>query len=149
MEVILCDQVPNLGNQGDIVKVKPGYARNFLIPNGLAYTASSRNAAQINHKKRLLQDRQKRKIKTEQDLARRISEISVQIPVRVGEEDRIFGSVTSQDIAAALKKKGHEIDRRKIILDEPIRALGVYTIPVRFSGDISAQLKVWVVKEEN
>jgi len=149
MEVILRDHIPNLGNQGDQVKVKPGYARNFLIPKGLAFAAASGNAAQINHKKRLMQDQQKRRIKTEQDLAKRLSEVSVSISVRVGEEDRIFGSVTTQDIAVALSKKGFEVDRRKIILDEPIRALGIYTVPVRFAGDIVAHLKVWVVKKED
>ncbi len=148
MEVILRDDVPNLGGQGDIVKVKGGYARNFLIPKGLAFSASGANASQIEHKKRLLHDQLKRRIKTEQGLATRLSEISINVPVKVGEEDRIFGSVTSKDIATALEAKGYEVDRRKIQLDEPIRALGVYTVPVRLSGDVSADLKVWVVKEE-
>ncbi|MEW6234928.1 MAG: 50S ribosomal protein L9 [Candidatus Omnitrophota bacterium] len=148
MEVILTESMPNLGDAGEIVKVKGGYARNFLIPNGLAYATSSANATKIAHQKRLLTDRKNRRLKTEHDLARRLSEISVQIPVRVGEEDRIFGTVTNQNIAEALKSKGYDVDRRKIILDDPIRALGVYTVPVRFSGDTTAQLKVWVIKEE-
>ncbi len=149
MEVILRESVPNLGEPGDLVNVKGGYARNYLIPQGMAYSASSSNAAQISHKKRLLEDQQKRQIKTEEEMAKRLSEISVSIPVKVGEEDRIFGSVTSQHIADALSKKGYNIDRRKINLDEPIRALGVYTVPVRFSGNITGNVKVWVVKEES
>ncbi|RJP18212.1 MAG: 50S ribosomal protein L9 [Candidatus Omnitrophota bacterium] len=149
MDIILRESVANLGEAGDLVDVKGGYARNYLIPQGLAYSAASANAAQINHKKRLLEDQRKRRIKTEQDLAKRLSEISINIPVRVGEEDRVFGSVTSQNIADSLAKKGYDVDRRKIVLDEPIRALGVYTVPVRFSGDISGNVKVWVVKEES
>ncbi len=149
MDVILRESMPNLGEAGDLVNVKGGYARNYLIPQGLAYSAASGNAAQIAHKKKLLEDQRKRRIKTEQELAKQISEVSISIPVKVGEEDRVFGSVTSQNIAEALSKKGYDVDRRKIILDEPIRALGVYTVPVRFSGDISGNVKVWVVKEES
>lgn len=148
MQVILAESIPNLGEQGQVVNVKGGYGRNFLIPQGLAHAASSSNAAQIAHKQKQLQDLRKRKIKNDEDLAARISEISVHIPVKVGEEDRVFGSVTSQHIADAIAKKGHKIDRRKIILNEPIRALGVYTVPVRLTGEIEGHVKVWVVKED-
>lgn len=147
MQVILAESIPNLGDEGDVVNVKGGYARNYLIPKGFAFAATSANAALIAHKKKQLQDQRRRKIKTEQDLARRLSEIRINIPVKVGEEDRIFGSVTSRDIANALSEKGYEVDRRKIILKEPIKALGVYTVPVHFSESTEAQLKVWVVKE--
>lgn len=148
MQVILTDEVPNLGSEGDTVKVKSGYARNYLIPNGLAFFSTSASAAQINHKMRQIQDLRKSRIKTEQDLANRLSQIEVRIPVRVGEEDRVFGSVTSRDITEGLAKKGFELDRRKIHLEEPIRALGIYTVPVRLSADISSHIRVWVVKEE-
>lgn len=148
MQVILADSIPALGEQGQVVNVKGGYARNFLIPRGLAFAASSVNAAQIAHKQKQLQDLRKRKIKNDQDLANRISDISVHIAVKVGEEDRIFGSVTSQNIADALAGKGYKVDRRKIQLQEPIRALGVYTVPVRLSGEVEGHLKVWVVKED-
>ncbi len=149
MDVILTESIPNLGEQGDIVKVRGGYARNFLIPRGMAYPTSSANAAKVTHQKRILMDQRNRKIKTEQDMARRLSEISVNVPVKAGEEDRIHGTVTNQHIADALKQKGIDIDRRKINLEEQIKALGVYTVPVKFSGDTVAQLKVWVVKDES
>ncbi len=148
MQVILTEEMPNLGSEGDVVKVKGGYARNYLIPKGLALSAASTNAAHVDHRMRQIQDRRKQRIKSEQDLANRLSEIEVRIPVRVGEEDRVFGSVTTRSIAEELAKKGYEVDRRKIHLDEPIRALGIYTIPVRLSADMSAQLKVWVIKED-
>lgn len=148
MQVILAESIPNLGEQGQIINVKGGFARNYLIPQGLAYTASSANAAQIAHKQKQLQDLNKRKIKSDQEFAARLSEISVHIKVKVGEEDRVFGSVTSQNIADALASKGYKVDRRKIVLSEPIRALGVYTVPVRLSADIEGQVKVWVVKED-
>jgi large subunit ribosomal protein L9 len=90
----------------------------------------------------------KRKIKSDQEFAARLSEVSVHIAVKVGEEDRVFGSVTTQNIADALASKGYKIDRRKIVLSEPIRALGVYTVPVRLSSDIEGQVKVWVFKED-
>jgi len=149
MQVILAETIPNLGQEGQVVTVKGGFARNYLIPKNLAYPAASASAAQIAHRQRQVQDLHKRRIKSEQDLANRLSSISVNIPVKVGEEDRVFGSVTSRDIAEALAQKGFDVDRRKIILEDPIRALGVYTVTVRLSGDISAHLKVWVVKEEN
>lgn len=148
MQVILAESIPSLGNEGEIVNVKGGYARNYLIPQGFAFAASSVNAAQLAHKQKQLQDLRKRKIKNDQDLANRLSEVSIHIPVKVGEEDRIFGSVTTQHIADALAKKGFNVDRRKINLHEPIRALGVYTVPVRLSSDIEGHLKVWVVKED-
>jgi len=148
MQVILSDSIPNLGEEGAMVNVRSGYARNFLIPKGLAFFATSSNAAQITHKRKQVQDQRKRHVKTEQDLASRLSDISVNIAVKVGEEDRVFGSVTSKSIATALSEKGFDVNRRKIILDEPIRALGVYTVPLRLSSENTAQLKVWVVKEE-
>ena len=148
MQVILAETIPNLGEQGQIVKVKPGYARNYLIPKGFAHAVHSADAANISHKQRMVMDQQRRRIKTEQDMAHHLNTTSVQIPVRVGEEDRIFGTVTSQHICEALAAKGFNVDRRKIVLDEPIRALGVYTVPVRFSGDTKTDLKVWVVKAE-
>jgi large subunit ribosomal protein L9 len=148
VQVILAESIPNLGDQGQVVNVKGGFARNFLIPQGLAFAASSSNASQIAHKQKQLLDLRKRKVKNDQDFAARLSEVSVRIAVKVGEEDRLFGSVTSQHIADAVTKKGFKIDRRKIVLAEPIRALGVYTVPVRLAAEIEGNVKVWVVKEE-
>ena len=147
MQVILAESIPSLGDEGQVVNVKGGYARNFLIPKGIAFSASSVNAAQLAHKQKQVQDLSKRRIKDDNDLAKRLSELSVHIPVKVGEEDRVFGSVTSQNIANAISEKGIKINRRKIILKEPIRALGVYTVLARLSGDIESEIKVWVDKE--
>ncbi len=148
MQVILAESISTLGEQGQIVNVKGGYARNYLIPQGLAFSASSANASQIAHKQKQLQDLRKRKIKNDQDFAKSLSDVSVRISVKVGEEDRLFGSVTNQHIADALNAKGYKVDRRKIVLQEPIRALGVYSVPVRLSAEVEGLVKVWVVKEE-
>jgi large subunit ribosomal protein L9 len=147
MEVILCETIPSLGKEGEVIKVKDGYARNFLIPQGYALYATSVSAADITHKQKMLKDRRMRQIKTEQDLANAISGVELLVRVKVGEEDRVFGSVTNKDISKALAAKGFEVDRRKVILEEPIRALGEYTVNVRFSGDIEAKVRVRVDKE--
>lgn len=147
MEVILCESIPRLGQQGEVIKVKDGYARNFLIPQGYALYATSASASEITHKQKMLKARRLRQIKNEQDLANAVSGIELKMKVKVGEEDRVFGSVTTKDISKGLAAKGFEVDRRKVILDEPIRALGEYTVSVRFSGDIEAKLRVLVEKE--
>jgi len=148
MEIILAESIHKLGEEGEVVKVKNGYARNYLIPQGLAFPVKTTNANQVAHKRKLVLDRQRKRVKTQQDIARHLSSASVTIAVKVGEEDKLFGSVTSQDIQAALKNQGFDVDRRKIILDDPIKALGMYTVPVRFTAEIQANVKVWVVKED-
>ncbi len=148
MDVILRESMHNLGEQGDVVRVKPGYARNYLIPKGFAFPASSAYAKRLEHQKRILGDLRKRAIKTEEDVAVRVSAIEVRIEAKVGEEDRMFGSVTSAEIATRLAEQGVEVDRRKIVMDEPIRALGIYTVPIRFSADVTTELRIRVVKEE-
>ncbi|HQO36273.1 MAG TPA: 50S ribosomal protein L9 [bacterium] len=148
MEVILREAVNGLGREGDIVQVKPGYARNYLLPNGIASLTASTDARKVEHQRRLLADKQKRELKTTTDLAKRIEAQEIRIPARTGEEDRVFGSVTTADISEALAKAGIEVDRRKIVIEEPIRALGVYTIPIRLTGEITADMKLWVVKQE-
>jgi large subunit ribosomal protein L9 len=147
MEVILCEAIPNLGDEGQTVKVKDGYARNYLIPKGYALSATSASAAQIAHRQKMLKDQRMRQIRNDQDMARALSEIEVKIPVKVGEEDRIHGSVTSSDIAKALKAKGFDVDRRIINLEDPIRAVGVYPVNVRFSAENEAKLQVRVEQE--
>jgi large subunit ribosomal protein L9 len=149
MEVILRETVDGLGKEGEIVKVRPGYARNYLLPSGLASLTSGHDAKKVEHQRRMLSDKHKRELRVMTDLATRIAHAQVRVPVRTGEEDRVFGSVTNADIADALAKEGIEIDRRRIVVDEPIRALGVYTVPVRMSGDVTADLKVWVVKQQS
>lgn len=148
MEVILRETMPNLGEQGEVIKVKPGYARNYLIPKGFAFATSTGDAKRLAHQKRILGDIRKRQVKTERDVAARVSALSVRIAVKVGEEDRMFGSVTSAEIAEKAAEQGIEIDRRKIVMDDPIRALGIYTVPVRYSADVTAEIRVRVVKED-
>lgn len=147
MKVILKKDVESLGTAGNIIEVKDGYARNYLIPKGLALKADQRNL-------KILEEEQKRiKLKLNKDkknaelLAQKLNGVSCTATVAVGEEDRVFGSVTSQNIADLLKEKGFDIDRRKILLDEPIKALGIYDIPIKLHSEVEAKIKLWVVKE--
>ncbi|NOZ73862.1 MAG: 50S ribosomal protein L9 [FCB group bacterium] len=146
MDVILLQDVENLGSAGDIVNVKPGYARNFLVPRGMALRASKRNLAVAEEQKRVAQARRAREMKALQDQAAKIAKLEVTIEVQVGEEERLFGSVTSQDIHKAIEAKGVQIDRHTIQLEEPIKALGVYTVPVRVSAELTPEIKVYVIK---
>ena len=147
MKVILREQVPHLGNPGAIVNVKPGFARNFLFPQGLASVATSRNIKMIEHHMREIQ-RQIDVAKTEAEEAKkRLAEMSVTVAKAVGESDKLFGSVTAKDIEKALASEGVVVDRRKIVIADPIKALGVYTVGVKLHGGLTADLKVWVVKE--
>jgi len=147
MQVILLKDVDKVGNQGDTVRVKDGYARNFLIPRGLAVPTGTGKGKHMTHQKKLVDDRQRRDMKEAEKVASSLNEVSVEIPVRVGEEEKLYGSVTNTDIAAALAAKGFEIDRRKIELEEPIKALGVYTVRVHLGPEMIATPKIWVVKE--
>jgi large subunit ribosomal protein L9 len=147
MKVILRKEVESLGNVGDIIEVKAGYARNYLIPRGFALKADKQNI-------KLLEDEQQKVLlkiskdkKSAQKMAEKLNTVSCTATVTVGEEDRVFGSVTTQEIADLLKDKGFEIDRKKIILDEPIKALGIYDIPIKLHSEVEAKIKVWVVKE--
>ena len=147
MKVILREQVPHLGNPGAVVNVKPGFARNFLFPQGLAAAATSRNIKMIEHKMREIQ-RQIDVAKAEAgEVKAKLAEMSVTVAKPVGENDRLFGSVTAKDIEKALASEGVTVDRRKIAIAEPIKALGVYTVGVRLHGGVVADLKVWVVRE--
>ena len=149
MQVILKANVEKLGNEGDVVAVATGYARNYLIPRDLAIKATEKNRRSLTHEKRVESDRAAKEKKDAEKLASEISNLSCTIRVQVGENDRLFGSVTALDIAAALEEQGMEIDRRKIILDEPIKELGVFTVPMRVHPDVTADIKVWVVKLES
>ena len=146
MQVILRTDVEKLGKEGDVVNVADGYARNYLIPRDLVIEATEKNRRSLEHEKRVSFDRAAKEKKDAEVLASEISNLSCTIRVQVGENDRLFGSVTSLDIAAALEEQGFEIDRRKIILDEPIRELGVFTVPAKIHPDVTADIKVWVVK---
>lgn len=148
MKVILREEVRNLGNMGEIVSVKDGYARNFLIPQGLAVEANMANVKELENEKRKIQQKAAKMKASAQELADRISAESVQIKAKSGEEDKLFGSVTAMDIAEALKAKGFDIDRKKIVLDEPIKRLGEYKIDIKIFSEVAAQVNLSVIAAE-
>lgn len=147
MEVILLDSIPKLGERGSTVKVKPGFARNYLFPRQLALPASEANMRVFQENQRLLDKRDQQARASAEEVAKKFADVSCTIPVQVGEEDKLYGSVTTADIARSLADQGHEVDRKQIQLDEPIKQLGVYTVDIRLHREVSAPIKVWVVKE--
>ncbi|HQU73746.1 MAG TPA: 50S ribosomal protein L9 [Calditrichia bacterium] len=147
MKVILRQDHENLGKAGDIVKVKAGYARNFLLPQKIAFPAQPNFIKMLEEEGRQKQFKNRKEKQQAEEVAAKLSNVSLTIAVSVGEEDKMFGSVTSQDIHAQLTEQGFDIDRRKIVLDEPIKALGVYEVPIKVYTDVEAAVKVWVVKE--
>jgi|TARA_B100000470_G_scaffold121782_1_gene94031 large subunit ribosomal protein L9 len=146
MEIILLKDVDTLGDSGDILIVKPGYARNYLFPRGLAVRSSKRNRALADEKKKVAKARAMREAKAYEDLMNNLKKIEITIEVEVGGEDRLFGSVTSQNIHEALIEKGIEIDRHAILLEEPIKALGIYDIPVKITKGLNQEVKVYVIQ---
>jgi len=146
MQVILKTSVEKLGQEGDMVAVTDGYARNYLIPRKLAVEATGKNRRALEHEKRIETDHAAKEKKDAEKLAVEIANLSCTIRMQAGENDRLFGSVTALDIAAALEEQNIEIDRRKILLDEPIKELGVFTVPAKIHPDVTADIKVWVVK---
>ncbi len=148
MKIILRDDIDNLGQCGEVVNVKDGYARNYLIPRNLAVAATKGNLKSIDvitTQKRLRDNKRRREA---ENLKADLEKVSCTAEVQVGEDDRVFGSVTSQHIAELLSRQGYTVDRRNILLEEPIKALGVYTVPVKIERDVIANLKVWVVKKD-
>ncbi len=148
MNVILCEDVENVGEMGNTVKVADGYARNFLIPRKLAVRADSASAKQIEHEMRIIKKREEKKRAEQAQLAKKLEGVTIEFKVRAGEGDKIFGSVTSAHIAEKLSELGHEISKKSIQLAEPIKALGVFSAPVKMPGGIEAKLKIWVTKIE-
>ena len=146
MDIILLQDVEALGVSGDIIKVKPGYARNFLFPRGLAVRSSKRNRALADEKKNSAKAKQLREAQVYEELINKLKNTEVTIEVQVGGEDRLFGSVTSQDIHKALIEKGIEIDRHSIELEEPIKALGIYDINVKVAKGLLQEIKVYVIQ---
>ena len=146
MEVILLKDLEGLGSEGEIVKVKPGFARNFLVPKGIALRASKSNLAVAEERTRIKEAKENRVVKANQVLMDKLAKTNITIEVQVGEEERIFGSVTSQDIYQALLDKGISVDRNAIQLEEPIKALGVYNVPVKVTPDLFPELKLYVIK---
>jgi large subunit ribosomal protein L9 len=145
--MILREDVENLGKIGQVVEVAAGYGRNYLLPRGLAVKASTKNLKEQEHQKKLIQARMDRQRKDAKELAGSLDAVSCTIARKTGEEEKLFGSVTSRDIEEALREEGFSIDRKRILLEEPIKKLGLYTVPVRLHADVTGNIKVWVVKE--
>ncbi len=147
MKVILLKDIETLGSAGEVVEVKNGYGRNFLIPRNEALVATTANMAQFKSRRKQQETLAERDRRAAEALAKKLETESITAQVKVGEEDRLFGSVTAQNIAELLDEKGYEIDRRAIHLEDPIRELGVYNIDVRLHPEVAAAVKLWVVKE--
>jgi len=144
VQVILREELPNLGTIGDVVKVKPGYARNYLLPRGLAVEASVRNLHELEHQKRVIADKRLREQKSAAAVADKLGGVKLEFEVRAGEDGKLFGSVTNQDIHRRLEERGFTIDRRRILLDEPIKSLGSHDVAVHVGPDTRATIKVEV-----
>jgi large subunit ribosomal protein L9 len=147
MKIILRKEIDKLGKAGEIVEAKNGYARNYLIPRGFAVPATASNMKIYEQEKRAEQRKLQKEIEEAQVLANQLNKVSITATIQVGEEDKVFGAVTNQTIADLLKEKDFDIDRKKIILDEPLKALGVYEVPIKLHSDVEAQVKVWIVRE--
>lgn len=147
MEIILMEDVPSLGKVGDLVKVSDGYARNYLLPRKKAVRATAVSLKAVEREQHSLEYKQDKLEQEAQELAQKIEEISCTVAKPAGEEGKLFGAVTSADIEDALREQGISVDRKKIVLDEPIKNLGVYTISLKLHPQVMAQLKLWVVKE--
>jgi large subunit ribosomal protein L9 len=147
MKVLLRQDHEKLGTAGEIINVKAGFARNFLIPKGFALVATKQNIKRYENEKKQMSWRKEKEKRVAEELAKTLENLSCTITVQVGDEDKLFGSVTSQNIAEALEAQGHTIDKRKILLEEPIKSLGIYSVPIKLHSDVEAKVKVWVVKE--
>jgi large subunit ribosomal protein L9 len=148
MEVILKEDIASLGKIGEVVRVRDGYARNYLLPRGLVLLANKKNIKTFEHQKKLVADQKQKTMRRAQVVADELAGVSLTIRMRTGEEGKLFGSVTNIQIEKALKAKGINVDRRKIHLDEPIKILGDYEIPIRLSADLAVPLRLSVVSED-
>lgn len=148
IQVILTEDVPNLGRTGELVMVKAGYGRNYLIPQGLALRATPRNVARLEHERKVVETRALNMRKDAEAVAKKLGDVTVHLERQVGEGDKMFGSVTGRDIEEALKAKGLTVDHRKIVLAEPIRALGAHSVDIKLGRDVSAQIKVVVAAKQ-
>ena len=149
MKVFLREDVKNLGKIGEVVNVTDGYARNFLLPKKLAVEANTKNIKEFEHNKRIVQERAAKIREASKATADKLSAVSIVIKAKAGEEEKLFGSVTTMDIAEALRAEGYEIDKKKISLEEPIKRLGEYSVEVKIHHDVSATVKVQVVPESS
>jgi large subunit ribosomal protein L9 len=147
MKVILKEDVGKLGFMGDIVNVKDGYARNFLIPKGIAAVADTKNVKALEHEKRVIDRRAEKHRAESQTLAEKISAVTLTLKAKAGEEEKLFGSITAMDIAEALKAEGFDIDKRKIVIEEPIKRLGSHTASIKVAKEVNATVNVEVEAE--
>ncbi len=147
MKVILTEDVKNLGYMGEVVEVAAGYGRNYLIRAGLAHLADERNLEALEHQKKVAADKRRKLLKDAETLKGRIESLSVTLKAKAGEQDQLFGSVTNKDVAEALAEEGIVVNRRSIVIEEPIKSLGLFNLPVKLPEGVEAKLKVWVVKE--
>jgi large subunit ribosomal protein L9 len=147
MDVILRQAIENLGNPGDVVTVKPGYARNYLLPRGLAYEATPGNLKRIAAERQRLEAAENTRRDSAKDVAKRIEEVSLTFSARVGEEGKLFGSITASDIAHQLESQGIPVEKRQVDLHEPIKTLGVFRVPIRLHADVHPEVRVWVIKQ--
>src|SRR5688500_14175217 len=147
MEVILRQAVDNLGHPGDVVTVSPGFARNYLLPRGIAFAATEGNKKRISIEKARLEAAEAERRAGAEEIAKKLEEVSITFSARVGDEGKLFGSVTSADITEQLAAQGFTVEKRQIDLHEPIKALGVYRVPVRLHADVRPEIKVWVIKQ--
>jgi len=147
MKVILRDDVEHLGTAGEVVNVKNGYARNYLLPRSFAVPATANNIKAFEHERRSLEAKRAKRRKEADTLKQKLERVSCSIAKKVGEQDKLFGSVTTQDIEKAFAAEGFTVDKKDILLAEPIKALGVYSVPVRVFDDVVANTKIWVVRE--
>ncbi|MEL6177811.1 MAG: 50S ribosomal protein L9 [Myxococcota bacterium] len=145
MEVILLEDVPKLGDMGELVDVKPGYARNYLIPQKLAVRASVGNKAQFTHQRQMIESRKHKMRAAALDTQGQLDNVSITIAKKAGDSDKLFGSVTARDISATLGTQGIEVDHKKVMLDQPVRELGIYDVMLKLHSDIKAKVRVWVV----
>lgn len=147
MKIILKEDIKKLGKMGQIVDVADGYARNYLVPKGLAVEASTKNIRSLEHEKKIIQEKARKHKDSAQDLASRISAMTLTIKAKAGEEEKLFGSVTTMDIAEALLTRGVEIEKKKIVLEEPIKRLGSYSVQIKLHPDVSVPLTIEVIQE--
>lgn len=148
IQIVLKDDVENLGKSGELVRVRPGYARNFLLPRGLAAVATRGNIAQVEHEKQVATARAAKLRTDAESVAKRMNSVKVEIPMQAGEGDKLFGSVGTKDIADALAKAGHEVERKRIVLAENIKTLGDHPVTIKLGYDVTATITVKVVKSE-
>lgn len=147
VQVILNDDVPNLGRTGDVVRVRAGFARNYLLPRGLAVEANPKNLRAFEHQKRTAMSKREQRKSQAASLKQQIETLALTIAARAGEEGKLFGSVTNLDVERALRERGIEIDRRRIILEEPIKQLGEFTIPIKLDPEVEATLRITVAPQ--